>query len=81
MEVLKQGRNSPVTVGCQVAIIFAVINGYLDNVPVKKVRDYEAWLYDRLLHVETALHDRLDEGFFEDEDKKALSALLTQWQG
>ena len=81
VEVLKQGRNSPVTVGCQVAIIFAVINGYLDNVPVKKVRDYEAWLYDRLLHVETALHDRLDEGFFEDEDKKALSALLTQWQG
>ena len=81
VEVLKQGRNSPVTVGCQVAIIFAVINGYLDNVPVKKVRDYEAWLYDRLLHVETALHDRLDEGLFEDEDKKALSALLTQWQG
>ena len=81
VEVLKQGRNSPVTVGCQVAIIFAVINGYLDNVPVKKIRDYEAWLYDRLLHVETALHDRLDEGFFEDEDKKALSALLTQWQG
>ncbi len=81
VEVLKQGRNSPVTVGCQVAIIFAVINGYLDNVPVKKVRDYEAWLYDRLLHVETALHDRLDAGFFEDEDKKALSALLTQWQG
>ena len=81
VEVLKQGRNSPVTVGCQVAIIFAVINGYLDNVPVKKVKDYEVWLYDRLLHVETALHDRLDEGFFEDEDKKALSALLTQWQG
>ncbi len=81
VEVLKQGRNSPVTVGCQVAIIFAVINGYLDNVPVKKVKDYEAWLYDRLLHVETALHDRLDEGSFEDEDKKALSALLTQWQG
>ncbi len=81
VEVLKQGRNSPVTVGCQVAIIFAVTKGYLDNVPVKKVRDYEAWLYDRLLHVETALHDRLDEGFFEDEDKKALSALLTQWQG
>ena len=81
VEVLKQGRNSPVTVGCHVANIFAVINGYLDNVPVKKVRDYEAWLYDRLLHVETALHDRLDEGFFEDEDKKALSALLTQWQG
>ncbi|PWL81286.1 MAG: F0F1 ATP synthase subunit alpha [Clostridia bacterium] len=81
VEVLKQGRNSPVTVGCQVAIIFAVTKGYLDNVPVKKVKDYEAWLYDRLLHVETALHDRLDEGFFEDEDKKALSALLTQWQG
>ena len=37
VEVLKQKRNSPVSMGCQVAIVYAVINGYLDSVPVNKV--------------------------------------------
>ena len=37
VEVLKQKRNSPVSMGCQVAIVYAVINGYLDRIPVSKV--------------------------------------------
>ena len=37
VEVLKQGRNSPVRVGCQVAIVYAVINGYLNDIPVKQI--------------------------------------------
>lgn len=45
VEVLKQKRNSPVSVGCQVAIVYAVTNGYLDEVPVNKVEDYERRLY------------------------------------
>lgn len=39
VEVLKQKRNAPVRVGCQVAIVYAVINGYLNDVPVKKWRN------------------------------------------
>ena len=45
VEVLKQKRNSPVSAGCQVAIIYAVTHGYLDNIEVKDVRDYETRLY------------------------------------
>lgn len=81
VEVLKQNRNSPVTVGCQVAIIYAVTKGYLDTVPVNKVKDYEAWLYDQLLHVQPELHARLDEGHFDDADVEGLKALLSTWQG
>ena len=81
VEVLKQNRNSPVTVGCQVAIIYAVTKGYLDAVPVNKVKDYEAWLYDQLLHVQPELHARLDEGHFDDTDVEGLKALLSTWQG
>ena len=81
VEVLKQNRNSPVTVGCQVAIIYAVTKGYLDAVPVNKVKDYEAWLYDQLLHVQPELHARLDEGHFDDADVEGLKALLSTWQG
>ncbi|MBR1971159.1 MAG: F0F1 ATP synthase subunit alpha, partial [Clostridia bacterium] len=40
VEVLKQKRNNPIRVGCQVAIVYAVINGYLKDVAVKDVANY-----------------------------------------
>jgi F-type H+-transporting ATPase subunit alpha len=40
-EVLKQPQYATMPVENQVAIIFAVINGYLDDIPVEKVRDFE----------------------------------------
>lgn len=41
-EILKQDQYQPMPVENQVAIIYAATNGYLDNVPVEKVRDFEA---------------------------------------
>jgi F-type H+-transporting ATPase subunit alpha len=43
MEVMKQGVH-PLTVAKQIIIIFAGTNGYLDDIPVNKVRDFEAEL-------------------------------------
>jgi F-type H+-transporting ATPase subunit alpha len=40
-EVLKQGQYEPMPVENQVAIIYAGVNGHLDNVPVEKVREFE----------------------------------------
>jgi F-type H+-transporting ATPase subunit alpha len=40
-EILKQGQFSPVSVGDQVAIIYASINGVLDKVNVAKVKEFE----------------------------------------
>ena len=40
-EILKQGQYSPSPVGDQVAMIFGSINGMMDDVPVKKVKEYE----------------------------------------
>ncbi|MBR5239484.1 MAG: F0F1 ATP synthase subunit alpha, partial [Clostridia bacterium] len=45
VEVLKQGRNAPVRVGCQVAIVYAVIKGFLDAVAVSDVKKYEQKLF------------------------------------
>jgi F-type H+-transporting ATPase subunit alpha len=39
-ELLKQPQNSPIPVNEQVAIIYAGINGHLDDVPVDKVTSY-----------------------------------------
>jgi F-type H+/Na+-transporting ATPase subunit alpha len=41
VEILKQGQYVPMSVAEQVAIIFAGSQGYVDNVPVDKVKDFE----------------------------------------
>jgi len=44
-ELLKQDQYSPLRIAQQIIIFYAAINGYLDNVPVDKVRDFEKELY------------------------------------
>ncbi len=46
VEVLKQAQYSPMPLGHQVLIIYAVTNGYLDSVPVSEVRSWEEDLHD-----------------------------------
>jgi F-type H+-transporting ATPase subunit alpha len=41
VELLKQGQYVPMDVGAQVAVIFAGTQGYLDQVPVDKIKDFE----------------------------------------
>ena len=45
VEVLKQDRNAPVDVAYQVCILYAVIGGYLKDIPVERIRAFEAELY------------------------------------
>ena len=40
-EILKQGQYQPMPVEKQVAIIFAAINGFLDDVEVEKIKEFE----------------------------------------
>ena len=42
VEVLKQGQYRPMPAEQQVMIIYAVTNGFIDDVPVAKVREWEA---------------------------------------
>ena len=48
VEVLKQDRNSPVAVEKQVAILYATIHGYLKEVAVSDIAEYERRLYTYL---------------------------------
>ena len=50
-EVIKQPQFSPLAVEKQVAILWVVTNGYLDDIPAVKVRDFEARFY-RFLEAE-----------------------------
>src|SRR2546422_787724 len=40
MEVFKQPQYSPIPVEVQVAVLWAVQNGYLDTVPVDRIKEY-----------------------------------------
>ncbi len=80
VEVLKQNRNSPVSAGCQVAIVYAVIHGYLNNVEVKKVHEYERDLYELLENGYSAWLDRIENGFWEKEDEGTLKEALERMQ-
>ena len=80
VEVLKQGRNAPIRVGCQVAIVYAVINGYLDSVPVEKVKDFEEKLFERLENKYGTLLSRIEEGYLEDSDIETLKTALGEMQ-
>lgn len=80
VEVLKQKRNNPIEIGCQIAIVYAVIHGYLNDVPVEKVNEYEKNLFVKMRNENKDLLKRLNDGYFEDEDIKALENVLDKTQ-
>ena len=80
VEVLKQKRNAPVRVGCQVAIVYAVINGYLDSVSVNKVNEYEQNLFEKLEHEYSGLLTRFEQGYYDDSDVEELKKALSEMQ-
>ncbi|MEE4014016.1 F0F1 ATP synthase subunit alpha [Roseibium sp. FZY0029] len=69
-ELLKQPQFSPLKTEEQVAVIYAGVNGYLDAIPVNRVRDFEEGLLLFLRGDHKALLDAIWE-------KKALDDELT----
>ncbi len=80
VEVLKQGRNNPVRVGCQVAIVYAAIKGYLDSVPVSKVHEYEKNLFLKLENEKGEWLKRIESGHYDEVDEEELKAVLSEMQ-
>ena len=48
VEVLKQKNEAPVDVAHQVCIIYAVVHGHLNNVPLEKIAEFEKRLYEHM---------------------------------
>jgi F-type H+-transporting ATPase subunit alpha len=48
VEMLKQPQFQPMAVENQVAVIYAVTNGYLDELPIERVRDWERGFHEAL---------------------------------
>jgi F-type H+/Na+-transporting ATPase subunit alpha len=70
MEVFKQPQYSPIGVETQVAVIWAVQNGYMDDVPVERIKEFQTKLTEFLSTRKPELLDRIGR-------EKALSPDLT----
>ena len=80
VEVLKQPQYRPLAVEQQVAIIFAATNGYLDEVPVERLREYEDGLYAFLQTTHpTVLSTIAEKKILDDELKAALTTALDDY--
>jgi len=71
VEVLKQPQYQPMEVAHQVAVIYAVTNGFLDEVPVERINAWEAGFHE---HLDTQASDLMGEL----RDKKQLSEELEE---
>ena len=83
VEVLKQKNESPVEVSHQVCILYAVINGYLKDIPVPEIPEFEKRLYEFMdnRHPEVLTAIRTTGKLEPDTEqalKDALSELLAQ---
>lgn len=78
VQVLKQDRSSPVRAGAQVAIVYAVINGYLDGIELGKVKEYEKRLYDYLENNAQPWLERIENGSWENADVEELKEILSK---
>src|SRR5436853_450658 len=85
MEIFKQTQYHPIPVEVQVAVIWAVQNGYVDRVPVPRVRAFQSTFMDFLVtrHVEllATIRDKkqLDEEL-ESQLKGALDEFKATWR-
>ncbi len=80
-EVLKQGQYSPMSVEQQVMILYAAVNGYLDDIPVDQAGAFETNFHRFML----ANHPAIGETIVREKDiraetEEALKAAITEFK-
>ncbi|MBQ3918906.1 MAG: F0F1 ATP synthase subunit alpha [Oscillospiraceae bacterium] len=80
VEVLKQNRNSPVDVADQVMIIYAVNHGFLDEVELAKVSEYESELRSYASDNKPEISEKIHStGALDEETENSLKELLEEF--
>ncbi len=76
-EILKQGQYVPLSVASQVAILYAAVNGLLDDLPVDALADFEGRLAKHLETVGKPIADRLNTtGEFDEAIEAKLKEMI-----
>lgn len=72
MELLKQPQYTPYAVEDQIVSVWAGTNGYLDEIPVEKVLDFEKGLISHVRHNTGVMDTLASTGKFDDDSLEAL---------
>ena len=81
IEVLKQGQYEPLRIASQISIVYAAVNGFLDNVEIDKVRQFEKELNSIIQSQYADLYDEIEKKKkLDDEIKEKLEAAIKECQ-
>jgi len=81
VEILKQNQYVPMNIDKQVAIIYAGSKGYLDDLEIEKVLEFESGLFEYLdANASSALSSITMEGLISDETEKLLDKAINDYK-
>ena len=81
-ELLKQPQYQPQSLAEQVTILYAGINGYLDDVPVDKVSDFERAFHEQMRATHRGILESIQSsGEVDDATEELLKAAIDQFKG
>ena len=81
VEILKQNQYVPMDVEKQVAIIFGASKGYLDDIPVAQISDFEYGLFEYLeANAADSLASIVSEGAISDETEENLEKAFKDYK-
>ena len=81
VEVLKQNHSSPLSIEKQIIILFALTNGYIDDIETNKVQDFERQLYEYMeLHHQDLMKSISEQKTIDDEISSKLSNSITEFK-
>ncbi len=78
-EMLKQVQYVPMSIANQVAIIYAVVNGYIDDVPVDEVQVWEKRFHE-YLKTQAVFKELADKKEFTPEIEEALKKVIVDFK-
>ena len=81
-ELLKQKQYSPLTVAEQVVSVFCGVKGYLDDIELKDVAEFESKIIERCKSEKPEIIEGIqNSGKLEDDKEKILIEVITQLKG
>ena len=82
VELFKQGQYSPLSVEQQVATLWTMQNGYMDDVPVERIKEFQTKLLDFLATRKAAVLSSIGEKkAFDKENEPQMKAAVEEFKG
>ena len=80
MELMKQKQYSPLSVAEMGVSLFAVENGFIDDIELEKVGSFEAALHDYMNSEQSDLMSKIgDDGNYDDDIESALKSAIEKF--